>query len=159
MSCPSSTPLPSSLNLLPEFLLNRRQCMNDEPSTNKFDRNELHTPTVRKPSNRKPSRRLVFRLATNTLSDREPSTKHLLFRQVLFGVGMNLDIHASSPLSYPISYDESPLSLILKPAPVERQGAMRVLRGVLTRPRRMGGSTCAKGERFRNMRGHCRCDR
>ena len=58
--------------------------MNDEPSTNKFDRNELHTPTVRKPSNRKPSRRLVFRLTMNTLSDCEPSAIHLLFRQVLF---------------------------------------------------------------------------
>lgn len=96
--------------------------MNNEPSTNKFDRNELHTPSVRKPSNRKPSRRLVFRLATNALGNRKPSAKHLLFRQVLFGVGMNLDIHASPP-SYPISYDEIPLSPILKPAPVERQGA------------------------------------
>ena len=34
--------------------------MNDEPSTNKFDRNEFHTLTARKPSNRKPSRRPVF---------------------------------------------------------------------------------------------------
>ena len=133
--------------------------MNDEPSTNKFDRNELHTPTVRKPSNRKPSRRLVFRLATDTLSNREPGTKHLLFRQVLFGVGMNLHVYASSPPSYPISYDENQLSLFLKPAPAGRQGAMRVLRGVLARPRRMGVSTCAKGERFRSMRGRCRCDR
>ena len=97
--------------------------MNDEPSTNKFDRNELHTPTVRKPSNRKPSRRLVFRLATDALSNREPGTKHLLFRQVLFGVGMNLDIHAFPPPSYPISYDESPLSPILMPARVGEQGA------------------------------------
>ena len=58
--------------------------MNNEPSTNKFDRNELHAPSVRKPSNRKPSRWLVLRLAANTLSDREPGTKHLFFRQVLF---------------------------------------------------------------------------
>ena len=95
--------------------------MNNEPSTNKFDRNELHTPSVRKPSNRKPSRRLVFRLATNALGNRKPSAKHLLLRQVLFGVGMNLDIHASPPPSYPISYDEIPLSPILKPAHDEEQ--------------------------------------
>ncbi len=61
--------------------------MNDEPSTNKFDRNELHTPTVRKPSNRKPSRRLVFRLAADTLSNREPGTKHLLFVRCFMVLG------------------------------------------------------------------------
>ena len=159
MSCPSSTPLPSSLDLLPEFLLNRRQGMNNEPSTNKFDRNELHAPSVRKPSNRKPSRWLVLRLTANTLSDREPSTKHLFFRQVLFSVGMDLNIHASSPPSYPISYDESPLSPILKQTHVGRREAKRELRGAPVRPRRMGGSTCAKGERFRSTRGRCRCDR
>lgn len=53
--------------------------MNHEPSTNKFDRNKFHTSTVWKPSNGKPSRRLVFRLAANTLSNREPGTKHLFF--------------------------------------------------------------------------------
>ncbi len=97
--------------------------MNNEPSTNKFDRNELHAPSVRKPSNGKPSRRLVFRLAANTLSNREPGTKHLFLRQVLFGVGMDLDIHASPPPSYQISYDESPLSPIPMPARVGEQGA------------------------------------
>ena len=96
--------------------------MNNEPSTNKFDRNKFHTSTIRKPSNGKPSRRLVFRLAANTLRNREPGTKHLFFRQVLFGVGMDLNIHVSPP-SYPISYDESQLSPILTPALVERQGA------------------------------------
>lgn len=96
--------------------------MNNEPPTNKFDRNKFHTSTVWKPSNGKPSRRLVFRLAANTLSNRESGTKHLFFRQVLFGVGMDLNIHASPP-SYPISYDESQLSPILKPAPVGKQGA------------------------------------
>lgn len=97
--------------------------MNNEPPANKFDRNELHAPSVRKPSNRKPSRRLVFRLAANTLSNRELGAEHLLFRQVLFGVGMNLDIHASPSPSYPISYDESPLSPIPMPARVGEQGA------------------------------------
>lgn len=53
----------------------------------------------------------------------KPSAKHLLFRQVLFSVGMDLNIHASSPPSYPISYDESPLSPILKPARVGEQGS------------------------------------
>lgn len=96
--------------------------MNNEPPTNKFDRNKFHASTVLKPSNGKPSRRLVFRLAANTLSNRELGTKHLFFRQVLFGVGMDLNIHASPP-SYPISYDESQLSSILTPALVERQGA------------------------------------
>lgn len=52
--------------------------MNNEPPTNKFDRNKFHTSTVWKPSNGKPSRRLVFRLAANTLSNREPGTKHLI---------------------------------------------------------------------------------
>ena len=69
--------------------------MNNEPPTNKIDRNKFHTSTVWKPSNGKPSRRLVFRLAANTLRNREPGTKHLFFRQVLFGVGMDLDIHGS----------------------------------------------------------------
>lgn len=53
--------------------------MNNEPPTNKFDRNKFHTSTVWKPSNGKPSRRLVFRLAANTLRNREPGTKHLFF--------------------------------------------------------------------------------
>ena len=97
--------------------------MNNEPPTNKFDRNTFHTSTVWKPSNGKPSRRLVFRLAANTLSNRESGTKHLFFRQVLLGVGMDLNIHASPPPSYPSSYDESQLSSILTPALVERQGA------------------------------------
>ena len=97
--------------------------MNDKPPTDKLDRNELHTPSVRKPSNGKLSRRLVFRLAANTLSNREPGTKHLFLRQVLFGVGMDLDIHASPPPSYQISYDESQLSPIPMPARVGEQGA------------------------------------
>ena len=79
--------------------------MNDKPPTDKLDRDKLHAPSVWEPSNRK------------------PSAKHLLFRQVLFSVGMDLNIHASSPPSYPISYDESPLSPILKPARVGEQGA------------------------------------
>ena len=97
--------------------------MNDKPPTNKLDRGKLHASSVWEPSNRKPSRRLVLRLATNSLSNRKPSAKHLLFRQVLFSVGMDLNIHASSLPSYPISYDESPLSPILKPARVGEQGS------------------------------------
>ena len=61
--------------------------MNNEPSTNKFDRNELHAPSVRKSSNRKPSRRLVFRLAANTLSNREPGTKHLFSVRCFLALG------------------------------------------------------------------------
>lgn len=97
--------------------------MNNEPPTDKLDRDKLHASSVWKPSNRKPSRRLVLRLATNALSNRRSSAKHLFFRQVLFSVGMDLDIHASSPPSYPISYDESPPSPILMPARVGEQGA------------------------------------
>lgn len=58
--------------------------MNDKPPTDKLDRDKLHASSVWEPSNRKPSRRLVLRLATNALSNRKPSAKHLLFRQVLF---------------------------------------------------------------------------
>lgn len=97
--------------------------MNDKPPTDKLDRDKLHASSAWEPSNRKPSRRLVLRLATNALSNRKPSAKHLLFRQVLFSVGMDLNIRASSPPSYPISYDESPLSPILKPARVGEQGS------------------------------------
>ena len=64
--------------------------MNDKPPTDKLDRDKLHASSVWEPSNRKPSRRLVLRLATNALSNRKPSAKHLLFRQVLFSVGMDL---------------------------------------------------------------------
>ena len=58
--------------------------MNDKPPTDKLDRNKFHTSTIWKPSNGKPSRRLVLRLAANALSNREPGTKHFLFRQVFF---------------------------------------------------------------------------
>lgn len=61
--------------------------MNNEPPTNKFDRNKFHTSTVRKPSNGKPSRRLVFRLAANTLSNREPGTKHLFSVRCFLALG------------------------------------------------------------------------
>lgn len=57
--------------------------MNDKPPTDKLDRDKLHASSVWEPSNRKPSRRLVLRLATNALSNRKPSAKHLLFCQVL----------------------------------------------------------------------------
>ena len=52
--------------------------MNDKPPTDKLDRDKLHASSVWEPSNRKPSRRLVLRLATNALSNRKPSAKHLL---------------------------------------------------------------------------------
>lgn len=58
--------------------------MNDKPPTDKLDRDKLHASSVWEPSNREPSRRLVLRLATNALSNRKPSAKHLLFRQVFF---------------------------------------------------------------------------
>ena len=61
--------------------------MNNEPPTNKFDRNKFHTSTVRKPSNGKPSRRLVFRLAANTLRNREPGTKHLFSVRCFLALG------------------------------------------------------------------------
>ena len=61
--------------------------MNDKPPTDKLDRDKLHASSVWEPSNRKPSRRLVLRLATNALSNRKPSAKHLLFRQVLLALG------------------------------------------------------------------------
>lgn len=61
--------------------------MNDKPPTDKLDRDKLHASSVWEPSNRKPSRRLVLRLATNALSNRKPSAKHLLFCQVIFALG------------------------------------------------------------------------
>ena len=61
--------------------------MNNEPPTNKFDRNKFHTSTIRKPSNGKPSRRLVFRLAANTLSNRELGTKHLFSVRCFLALG------------------------------------------------------------------------
>jgi hypothetical protein len=67
--------------------------MNDKPPTDKLDRDKLHASSVWEPSNRKPSRRLVLRLATNALSNRKPGAKHLLFRQVLFSVGISTSMH------------------------------------------------------------------
>lgn len=61
--------------------------MNNEPSTNKFDRNKFHTSTVWKPSNGKPSWRFVFRLAANTLSNREPGTKRLFSVRCFLALG------------------------------------------------------------------------
>lgn len=74
--------------------------MNNEPPTNKFDRNKFHTSTVRKPSNGKPSRRLVFRLAANTLRNREPGTKHLFSVRCFLALGwistsMHLLLHST----------------------------------------------------------------
>lgn len=103
--------------------------MNDKPPTDKLDRDKLHASSVWEPSNRKPSQRLVLRLATNALSNRKPSAKHLLFRQVLFSVGMDLNIHASSPPSYPISYDESLLSPISYAGTCWRAGGVARIEG------------------------------
>mgnify|MGYP000535532691 CR=1 FL=1 len=122
-SCPSSTPLPSPFNLLPKFLLDWRQGMNDKPPTDKLDRDKLHASSVWEPSNRKPSRRSSFdsRRMHSVTASQTLSTCFSV--RCFFSVGMDLNIHASSPPSYPISYDESPLSPILKPARVGEQGS------------------------------------
>lgn len=61
--------------------------MNDKPPTDKLDRDKLNASSVWEPSNRKPSRRLVLRLATNALSNRKPSAKHLFSLRCFLALG------------------------------------------------------------------------